>query len=58
MLAFLATHTVPGVEHVRERTYFRALRLRRQGPERSPLTLPPQDDPGTVAAVIRLDDPS
>jgi hypothetical protein len=25
MLGFLRTHTVPGVEYVRDRTYFRAL---------------------------------
>lgn len=57
MLAFLATHTVPGVEHVRQRTYFRALRLP-SGTGTVALTLPPEDDPGTVAAVIRLDDPT
>lgn len=57
MLAFLATHTVPGVEHVRDRTYFRALRLRR-GTGTIALTLPAQGDPAAVRAVIRLDDPS
>ncbi len=57
MLAFLATHTVPGVEHVRDRTYFRALRLRR-GTGTIALTLPAQRDPAAVRAVIRLDDPS
>ena len=57
MLAFLATHTVPGVEHVRDRTYFRALRLP-HGSGTIALTLPAQGDPAAVRAVIRLDDPS
>jgi AraC family transcriptional regulator of adaptative response / DNA-3-methyladenine glycosylase II len=57
MLAFLASHTVPGVEHVRERTYFRALRLP-AGCATIALTLPAQDDPGNVRAAVRLDDPA
>jgi AraC family transcriptional regulator of adaptative response / DNA-3-methyladenine glycosylase II len=57
MLAFLATHTVPGVEHVRDRTYYRALRLP-HGTGTIALTLPAQRDPAVVRAVIRLDDPS
>jgi AraC family transcriptional regulator of adaptative response / DNA-3-methyladenine glycosylase II len=57
MLAFLATHTVPGVEYVRDRTYHRSLRLRR-GAATIALTLPTQDDPAPVEAVIRLDDPA
>src|SRR6476659_104140 len=57
MLGFLASHTVPGVEHVRDRTYFRALRLS-HGTGTIALTLPAQDDPAAVRAVIRLDDRS
>ena len=57
MLAFLASHTVPGVEHVRDRTYFRALRLP-HGTGTIALTLPAQGDPAAVRAEIRLDDPS
>ncbi len=57
MLAFLATHTVPGVEHVGDRTYHRALRLA-AGAGTIALTLPAQDDSAPVRAVIRLDDPT
>ena len=55
MLGFLSTHTVPGVEHVRGRTYYRALRLP-AGTGTIALTLPPQGEPGPIAAVITLND--
>lgn len=55
MLAFLATHTVPGVEHVRERTYSRTLRLP-QGTGTVALTLPQQDEHGAITAEFRLED--
>jgi len=55
MLAFLATHTVAGVEYVRDRTYYRALRLP-GGAATIALTLPAQGDPVPVRAVVRLDD--
>ncbi len=57
MLAFLATHSVAGVEHVRARTYYRALRLP-SGTGTIALTLPPQGHVGTVGAMVRLDDPT
>jgi len=57
MLTFLSTHTVPGVEHVRDRTYYRSLRLP-SGTGTIALTLPPQGSSGTVDAMVRLDDPS
>jgi len=57
MLAFLTTHTVPGVEHVRDRTYYRALRLR-HGAATIALTLPAQGEPADVSAAVRLDDPA
>jgi AraC family transcriptional regulator of adaptative response / DNA-3-methyladenine glycosylase II len=57
MLAFLATHTVPGVEHVRDRTYYRALQLRR-GAATVALTLPAQGDHADIRAAVRLDDPA
>jgi AraC family transcriptional regulator of adaptative response / DNA-3-methyladenine glycosylase II len=57
MLGFLSTHTVPGVEHVRDRTYYRALRLP-LGTGTVALTLPLQDLPGPLTAVIKLDDPA
>jgi AraC family transcriptional regulator of adaptative response / DNA-3-methyladenine glycosylase II len=56
MLTFLSTHTVPGVEHVRDRTYYRSLRLP-AGTGTIAVTLPPQGHPSPVEAVIRLDDP-
>ena len=55
MLGFLRTHTVPGVEYVRDRTYFRALRLP-HGTGTVSLTLPADDGPAEVAATIRVDD--
>ena len=57
MLAFLSTHTVPGVEYVRERTYYRALRLP-AGTGTVALTLPRHDDAGPLPAVIKVDDPA
>ena len=57
MLTFLSTHTVPGVEHVRDRTYYRSLRLP-SGTGTIALTLPPQGSSGTVDAMVRLDDPA
>lgn len=57
MLAFLSTHTVPGVEHVRDRTYFRALRLP-VGSGTVALTLPQSGDAGPITALIRLEDPA
>lgn len=61
MLSFLSTHTVPGVEYVSDRTYYRALRLG-SGTATVALKLPPQghvdtfDEADTVDAVVRLDD--
>lgn len=58
MLGFLRTHVVPGVEHVRGRTYFRSLRLP-SGTGTVALTLPPDGEPHSdVEAVIRLDEPA
>ncbi len=57
MLAFLSTHTVPGVEHVRDRTYYRALRLP-AGTGTVAMTVPQHDDTAPIAAVIRLENPA
>ena len=52
MLHFLAAHTVPGVEHVVGRTYFRSLRMP-GGPATVALTLPPDDGAAEVRGVLR-----
>jgi AraC family transcriptional regulator of adaptative response / DNA-3-methyladenine glycosylase II len=56
MLGFLRTHTVPGVEYVRDRTYFRALRLP-GGTGTVAVTLPEDDGQADVTATLRVDDP-
>ena len=54
LLRFLAAHTVRGVEHVRDRTYHRSLRLR-AGTGTVALTLPAGRGRDEVAATVRLE---
>ncbi len=54
LLRFLAAHTVRGVEHVRDRTYHRSLRLR-AGSGTVALTLPAGRGASEVAATVRLE---
>ncbi|MGS0685778.1 DNA-3-methyladenine glycosylase family protein [Nakamurella sp. GG22] len=57
LLGFLAAHTVRGVEHVRDRTYHRTLRLP-AGAGTVALTLPTGRSGSEVAATIRLENAS
>lgn len=56
MLGFLTAHTVPGVEYVDGRTYYRSLRLP-AGPATVALTLPADDGDDGVRGSFRVSTP-
>ncbi len=56
LLEFLRAHTVPGVEQVRHRSYFRSLRLP-GGAGTMALTIPTADDTGSIRGRFRVPTP-
>ncbi len=57
LLGFLTAHTVPGVEQVQDRTYFRSLRLP-AGPGTVALTIPTGDGTDPIRGRFRVSSPT